>query len=121
MRIGCSPTRSPSAASDAAKLLRGCRQGRPGITKPAGGGLGRDRCLGQGGALALAAGAQSRIAWTVGDATGPWQLVGEQVLIGPVTMPAIVRERIALDPSAAPKSALVVTRWLPDARSPSRC
>ena len=50
MRIGCSPTRSPSAASYTAKLSRGCRQGRPGIAKPAGGGLGRDRCLGQGGA-----------------------------------------------------------------------
>jgi hypothetical protein len=66
---------------------------------------------------ALAAGAQSRIAWTVGDATGPWQLVGEQVLIGPVTVPAAVRNRIALDPSTAPKSAVVVTRWLPSAGS----
>jgi hypothetical protein len=31
---------------------------------------------------ARAAGAQSRIAWTASIATGPWQLVGEQVLIG---------------------------------------
>ena len=66
---------------------------------------------------ALAAGAQSRIAWTASIATGPWQPVGEQVLIGPVTVPATVRNRIALDPSAAPKSALVVARWLPSAGS----
>jgi len=66
---------------------------------------------------ARAAGAQSRIAWTASIATGPWQLVGEQVLIGPVTMPAIVRKRIALDPPAAPKSAVVVAPWLPSAGS----
>jgi hypothetical protein len=50
------------------------------------------------------------------DYRHPPRRCGEQVLIGPVTMPAIVRERIALDPSAAPKSALVVIRWLPGAR-----
>jgi hypothetical protein len=32
---------------------------------------------------ALAAGAQSRIAWTVGDATGPWQLVRRAGAAGP--------------------------------------
>ena len=35
----------------------------------------------------------------------PGSRCGEQVLIGPVTMPATVRSRIALDPSAAPRSA----------------
>jgi len=39
------------------------------------------------------------------------------VLIGPVTVPAIVRERIALDPSAAPESAVVVTRYPAPGRS----
>ena len=43
-------TRLPSVASYAAKLARGCRQGRPGIAKPAGCGLSRDRCLSQDGA-----------------------------------------------------------------------
>jgi len=37
------------------------------------------------------AGAQCHIAASI--ATGPWQLVGEQVLIGPVTVPVIVRKR----------------------------
>jgi hypothetical protein len=44
----------------------------------------------------LAAGAQSRNAGTASIATGPWQPVGEQVLIGPVTMPATVWNEIAL-------------------------
>ena len=43
----------------------------------------------------------------------PPRRCGEQVLIGPVTMPAIVRERIALDPSAASKSAVVVAAYAP--------